>query len=303
MVHHNAFVLPPLVGTQGQLYKDEQLVRYTSWRTGGNADYVYVPAGLADLVLFLKQLPQSVPLTWLGLGSNTLVRDGGIAGVVVIMQGALTSLALTPDCTIRAEAGVSSAQLARQSARLGAKGLEFMAGIPGTVGGALAMNAGCFGGETWQHVQRVETIDRQGVVKVRPVADFVVHYRHVVRPLEEWFVAGHFSFVEGEKEASLELIRQLLRKRNQTQPTGTANCGSVFRNPPGDFAARLIEACGLKGKQVGGASVSQKHANFILNDNAATASDIEQLIALVRDAVAQKTGVELVPEVCIMGRP
>lgn len=287
---------------RGQLLQHEPLAKYTSWRTGGPADFVYIPADLDDLSQFLKQLPAVIPVTWLGLGSNTLIRDGGVEGVVIITQGALNRLDQTETKAIRAEAGVSAAQLARHSARQGSTGLEFMAGIPGTVGGALAMNAGCFGGETWRHVHMVETINRRGEIKIRPAADFEVAYRHVVRPADEWFVAGHFILQPGEREKSLNSIRELLERRNNTQPTGTANCGSVFRNPAGGFAGRLIEECGLKGLQIGGARVSEKHANFILNENNATSTDIEKLILHVREMVEGKTGVQLTPEVCIVGR-
>ena len=288
---------------RGKLLKDEPLAHYTSWRTGGPADYVYIPADLDDLSNFLRELPESIRLTWLGLGSNTLVRDGGIDGVVVITQGALNQLTQVTDYEVRAEAGVASAQLARYTARLGAAGLEFMAGIPGTVGGALAMNAGCFGGETWRFVKSVETINKKGEIKVRPLSDFVVNYRHVMRPEDEWFVAGHFSLTAGDKDISLQSIRTLLEKRNSTQPTGTANCGSVFRNPPGNYAGRLIEECGLKGKRIGGASVSDKHANFIINESQSSSTDIESLINEVGAIVEQKTGVRLIPEVCIIGKP
>jgi UDP-N-acetylmuramate dehydrogenase len=287
---------------RGKLMRDEPLSGYTSWRTGGPADYLYIPADLNDLAEFLKHLPKTVPVTWLGLGSNTLIRDGGLEGVVVITQGALTSMAQTSPDEIRAESGVSAAQLARFSARQGASGLEFMAGIPGTVGGALAMNAGCFGGETWKFVKAVETINRNGEIKIRPASDFEVAYRHVARPQDEWFVAGHFMLAPGDKELSLNQIREMLERRNSSQPTGTANCGSVFRNPPGNFAGRLIEECGLKGKSCGGAHVSPKHANFIINENSATSSDIEKLISEVRSIVEEKTGITLIPEVCIIGR-
>ncbi len=288
---------------RGKFLKEESLSAYTSWRTGGPADYVYIPADLDDLSHFLRELPESMRLTWLGLGSNTLVRDGGVDGVVIITQGALNQLTQINEYEIRAEAGVASAQLARYTARLGAAGLEFMAGIPGTVGGALAMNAGCFGGETWGFVKAVETIDSKGQIRVRPISDFVVNYRHVMRPEGEWFVAGHFSLTAGNKDISLQSIRTLLERRNNTQPTGTANCGSVFRNPPANYAARLIEECGLKGKKIGGAIVSDKHANFIINENHSSSADIENLIAEVGAIVEQKTGVRLIPEVCIIGKP
>lgn len=277
------------------------LADYTSWRVGGNAEFLFIPESLADLQSFLQDCPAHIPLTWLGLGSNTLIRDGGVEGVVIVTQGALNQLAVSNDNSIRAEAGVSAGQLARFSARAELTGLEFMAGIPGTVGGALAMNAGCFGGETWNVVSAVETINRQGEIKLRPKADFKINYRHVERPAEEWFVAGHFVLSPGDKTTSLNAIRDLLAKRNATQPTGTANCGSVFRNPPGNHAARLIEECGLKGKQIGGAVVSEKHANFILNEQNATSEDIETLISLVSDTVYAKTGIRLIREVCIIG--
>jgi UDP-N-acetylmuramate dehydrogenase len=289
---------------RGKLLKNELLADYTSWRTGGPADFVFIPADLEDLSVFLSELPPSTPVTWLGLGSNTLVRDGGVEGVVIITQGALNKLEhpVQSKEVIRAEAGVASAQLARFTARAGFSGLEFMAGIPGTVGGALAMNAGCFGGEVWTFVHEVETINRKGEIKVRSLADFEVGYRSVKRPADEWFVAGHFSLQQGDKEKSLNDIRLLLERRNNTQPTGTANCGSVFRNPPGNHAGRLIEECGLKGSFIGGACVSEKHANFILNEKSATSADIENLIAKVKTTVEEKTGVSLHTEVCIIGR-
>lgn len=287
---------------RGQLLKQELLANYTSWRIGGPADYLFIPADLEDLSNFLRHLPDSIPLTWLGLGSNTLVRDKGIEGVVIITQGALSKLAQTTPQEIRAEAGVASAQLARQSARIGSTGLEFMAGIPGTVGGALAMNAGCFGGETWRFVRAVETINRQGEIKIRDAKEFEVGYRHVKRQADEWFVAGYFSVKPGDKEKSFNQIRTLLERRSNTQPTGTANCGSVFRNPQGNHAGKLIEECGLKGKRLGQACVSEKHANFILNEGGASAADIESLISDVAKTVEQKTGIQLITEVCIIGR-
>lgn len=287
---------------RGTLLKNEMLANYTSWRVGGPADCLYIPADLDDLAQFLKHIPAALPITWLGLGSNTLVRDGGVEGVVIITQGALNKISHTNPLEVRAEAGVSAGQLARYTARLGATGLEFMAGIPGTVGGALAMNAGCFGGETWTCVQAVETINRVGEIKIRPLSDFQVNYRHVARPADEWFIAGHFRLAVGDKTKSLNDIKVFLEKRNHSQPTGTANCGSVFRNPPGNHAGRLIEECGLKGKTIGGAHVSEKHANFILNENNATSADIENLIAEVRHTVAQKKGVDLMAEVHVLGR-
>jgi UDP-N-acetylmuramate dehydrogenase len=287
---------------RGRILPKEPLAAYTSWRVGGNADFVYIPADLDDLGDFLRQMPVDVPLLWLGLGSNTLIRDGGIDGTAIITQGALNQISQSGPFLIRAEAGVACAQIARHTARLGLSGLEFLAGIPGTVGGALAMNAGCYGGETWQHVSKVETINRTGHRQIRSAQDYEVGYRHVKGPANEWFVAAHFELVQGEKKRSLEDIRLLLEKRNQAQPTSWPNGGSVFRNPPGEYAARLIEQAGLKGLAIGNARVSEKHANFIINEGSATATDIESLIWHVVDIVEQHHSIRLNPEVCILGK-
>jgi len=287
----------------GTVYPKKPLAEYTSWRVGGPADYVFIPADLNHLILFLQQIPKDVPLLWLGLGSNVLIRDGGVDGIVIITQGALKVIEQLDTNIVRAEAGVSCAQFARFTARLGMTGVEFMAGIPGTVGGALAMNAGCYGGETWQRISFVETIDQQGIKHIRPAKEFEVGYRHVKKPFPEWFVAGYFELSPGDKKQSLEDIKNLLDKRNSSQPTGLPNCGSVFRNPPNNFAARLIEQCGLKKFAVGGAYVSEKHANFFINDGTATARDVETLILKVQAIVKEKEGVHLIPEVCIIGKP
>ncbi len=288
---------------RGRLMRNASLADYNSWRVGGLAEVLYIPADLDDLVIFLHQLPANVPLFWLGLGSNVLIRDGGMEGVVIVTQGGLVNMSTQKeDYLVRAEAGVSCAQLARYTARQDLTGLEFMAGIPGTVGGALAMNAGCYGGETWSWVQQVETINRIGERRVRQAAEYEVGYRHVSRFTDEWFVAGHFKLAPGEKTRSLENIRVLLEKRNASQPTGLPNCGSVFRNPPGHYAAKLIELSGLKGTAIGGASVSEKHANFIINEGSASASDIEALIKHIGEKVMQVHGVSLIPEVCFVGR-
>jgi UDP-N-acetylmuramate dehydrogenase len=288
---------------RGRLLPQESLSGYTSWRVGGPADYVYIPADLDDLTDFLQQLPVEVPLLWLGLGSNTLIRDGGVDGVAIVTQGALNGISQCEPFLIRAEAGVGCAQIARHTARLGLQGLEFLAGIPGTVGGALAMNAGCYGGETWQRVAKVETVNRNGHRRIRPAADYDIGYRHVKGPLNEWFAAGYFELNVGEKARSLEDIRVLLEKRNMAQPTSWPNGGSVFRNPAGDYAARLIEQSGLKGTAIGNARVSEKHANFIINEGEALAVDIESLIYHVADIVEKEQGIRLNPEVCIIGKP
>ncbi|GAB6040209.1 UDP-N-acetylmuramate dehydrogenase [Endothiovibrio diazotrophicus] len=285
-------------GLRGELRFDEPLARYTTWRVGGPAERLYRPADLEDLVAFLQGLPADEPLFWLGLGSNLLVRSGGIRGTVVALSGTLNGLRRVGETKIRAEAGVACAQLARFAGRAGLSGAEFLAGIPGTVGGALAMNAGAFGGEIWRRVAGVETVDRRGVLRARGAENFTVGYRSVAGPVGEWFVAATLELEPGAEDGR---VRELLERRNRTQPIGEPSCGSVFRNPEGDHAARLIEAAGLKGSRIGGACVSQKHANFIVNDGGATPEEIETLIERVRAEVERVHGVCLQHEVRIVG--
>ena len=295
--------MTPILGPTGLKLLNEPLSGYTTWRIGGPADSLYKPAGVADLALFLKQCDAKEPLMWLGLGSNSLVRDQGVSGTVILTQGCLNGLELVGDDLIRVEAGVSCAKMARFSARLGLHGGEFWAGIPGTMGGALRMNAGCFQGETWDTVVEVETITRTGEIRRRTPAEFAIAYRSVVglEP-DEWFIAATCRLVFGEKEIALQRIKTLLAQRTTTQPTSEYNCGSVFRNPPGDHAARLIESCGLKGFLYGGAKVSEKHANFIINhEGRASAQDIEGLILHVHAEILKQTGIDLIREVHILG--
>lgn len=284
----------------GEIRTSEPMSRHTSWRTGGMAKRFFKPDNLDELATFLAQTAEDETLVWVGLGSNLLVRDGGIDGTVICTCGVLGKMALLENDLIRAEAGVSCAKFARFSVRYGLAGAEFLIGIPGTIGGALAMNAGAFGGETWPIVEAVETMDRQGRRYLRTPEEFQIAYRSVSGPVDEWFVAGHFR-LRIAREDGLAHARALLEKRNETQPTGQASCGSVFRNPEGDFAGRLIEACGLKGYTIGGATVSEKHANFIINTGDASAADIERLIHHIIERVEKEQQVRLVPEVHIIG--
>lgn len=281
---------------------NELLSDYTTWRVGGPAARLYKPFQVADLVDFLQQLPPKEPLLWLGLGSNSLIRDKGFAGTVILTQGCLKEMTLQDDNSIQVEAGVSCASMARFAARNGLSGGEFWAGIPGTMGGALRMNAGCHGEETWQKVVEVQTITRGGEIRVRKPCEFEIGYRHVVGLGEEGFLSATVQLVPGNKESSLQKIKELLAHRANTQPINEYNCGSVFRNPPGNFAASLIESCGLKGFCIGGAMVSLKHANFIINhQGSASAADIEALIRFTQEKVREQTSVELAHEVHIIG--
>ncbi|MGB5346468.1 MAG: UDP-N-acetylmuramate dehydrogenase [Woeseia sp.] len=286
---------------KGELRRDEPMSRHTSLRAGGPAEFFYKPQNLQDLSLFLASLDADTPIFWFGLGSNLLVRDAGLPGVVIATAGIFKQLERIDERGVRAGASVACTQLARQCIRWGLGPSEWFAGIPGTVGGALAMNAGAHGGETWDRVTAVRTIDRQGIVRERTPDDFKIAYRSVTGPAEEWFVEGQFEF-DLDANPSIENMKKMLARRKETQPLGLPSCGSVFRNPPGDHAARLIDACGLKGYRVGGAEVSQKHANFIINIDNASASDIEAIINHVRKTVRDVHGVELLCEVRIVGR-
>jgi len=292
-------------GLRGVLTRDAPLGRYTSWRTGGAADILYRPADRDDLAQFVRTLPPATPITVLGLGSNTLVRDGGVRGAVVVMHDPGAALAVA-DGLLYVDAGVACPKLARFAAMHGCAQAEFLAGIPGTIGGALAMNAGCYGGETWRYVVRVEVLGRDGRFVVRTPADYAIGYRSVHRAdgsaPDGVFTAAWFQFPPGDATAARARIRELLSQRIASQPLGLPNAGSVFRNPDGDHAARLIESCGLKGHAIGAARVSEKHANFIVNPGGkARAADIEALIAHVRATVAERTGVDLEAEVRIIG--
>jgi UDP-N-acetylmuramate dehydrogenase len=288
-------------GLRGELRRDEPLAHHTSWRVGGPARRFYRPADAEDLAVFLRGLEPGEPLLWLGLGSNLLVSDAGFAGSVIQTQGSLDDLERVAELGIRAGAGASCAKTARFAARAGLSGVEFLAGIPGTLGGALAMNAGAYGGETWASVRQVRTIDRSGAVRLRTPADFRIGYRQVDGPPGEWFLEAELELEPGDPAAGLERIRDLLERRGRAQPIGLPSCGSVFRNPPGDHAARLIEAAGLKGTREGGAQVSEKHANFIINAGGASARDIARLIERVQREVERDSGVKLIPEVRRVG--
>jgi UDP-N-acetylmuramate dehydrogenase len=309
-------------GLRGTLCRDEPMARHVSWRAGGRARRTYAPADLDDMAMFLRGLPDGEPVCMVGLGSNLLVRDGGFDGTVIFTHWALREVRVVLNepmgGEITAQAGVASPKVARIAALSNLAGAEFLAGIPGTVGGAVAMNAGCYGGETWDIVAQVETMDRAGVLRVRTPGHYNVAYRSVERrcrqlsnipgsaarkhgDAEEWFVSATFRLPRGDGIKSRAKIKALLSQRIAAQPLGVPNAGSVFRNPPGDHAARLIEACGLKGRTIGGAAISAKHSNFIVNTGGASAADIEALIDLAQNTVQQRFGIALEREVRVIG--
>ncbi|SDW11158.1 UDP-N-acetylmuramate dehydrogenase [Nitrosomonas oligotropha] len=296
---------------RGEMRIDEPMSKHTTWRAGGDADRYYQPADLDDWADFLRASPYEV-IHVIGLGSNLLVRDGGLRGTVVALHARLNDLRLIEQNQsgglIYASAGVACAKVARFAAKHNLAGAEFLAGIPGTVGGALAMNAGCYGSETWEIVAQVQIIKRNGEIVVRQPGEYAIAYRSVKRQSEpagtigaEWFTGAYFRLAQGDQAQSRQRIKQLLAQRVASQPLNLPNAGSVFRNPPGDYAARLIEACGLKGCHIGGAMVSPKHANFIVNTGNASAADIEALIMMVQSRVKKATGIALIQEVRIIG--
>ena len=295
-----------LATLRGRWMDDEPMARHVSWRAGGVARRAYEPADLDDLASMMTTLPAEEPVLFVGLGSNLLIRDAGFRGTVVFTHSVLKAIAYVAMGEIHVQAGVAAPKLARFAALHDLAGAEFLAGIPGTIGGALAMNAGCYGGETWRCVQRVTTVGRDGIVRDRTPQEFDIGYRHVAAvPLpgrgEEWFVAARFRFASGDGVAARATIKDLLARRIASQPLNQPNAGSVFRNPPGDHAARLIESCGLKGRRIGGAMISPRHANFVVNVGAASAADIERLIELARDEVVRRHGIALEREVRIIG--
>jgi UDP-N-acetylmuramate dehydrogenase len=297
-----------LENLRGELRLNEPMAKHVSWRAGGAAARTYAPVDLDDLAAFLRTVSVTEGLYFVGLGSNLLVRDGGLKATVVFTHWALRQIELLNSgehaIEFHAGAGIASPKAARFAALHGGEGAEFLAGIPGTLGGALAMNAGCYGGETWELVTRVTTIDRAGQLHQRGRDEYQIGYRSVKGPADEWFVAASMRVPRGDGEKSRNKIKELLSKRIASQPLQQPNAGSVFRNPVGDYAARLIEACGLKGTRIGGAEISRKHANFIVNVGGAgvtKAADIEALIDLAQNTVREKFGVELEREVRIVG--
>jgi len=286
---------------RGQILAHEKLAKYTSWRVGGDAERMYIPADKQDLQQFIASLAVDEQVFWLGLGSNLLIRDGGLRGTVINLRGKVKQMNQLDDARVYVECGVPCAHVARFCSELGLTGGEFLAGIPGTMGGALKMNAGAFGSDTWSLVESVETMIVGSESIVRNADSFEVSYRSVKGVHNACFLSAILKLSTDVDQNSQEKIKQLLAQRAATQPTNQPSCGSVFKNPEHDFSARLIEASGLKGYRIGGAEVSEKHANFIVNTGTATALDIEQLIEYVQSEVAKQHGVQLQTEVCIIG--
>lgn len=273
---------------------DEPMSKHCSLRAGGLANEFFAPTDINQLSSHLEKNKKTV--IFIGLGSNLLIRDSGFDGLVVHTKH-LKNLYFDKN-SITAGAGTTLAKLSRFAGINNKHGAEFLSAIPGSVGGALAMNAGAFGSEIWQYVTSIETIDNNGKIQQRSPDDFFIAYRSVkAKHSDEFFVSAEFDFNQTEKNIK---ARDLLDKRNASQPIGLPSCGSVFKNPNSDFAAKLIEACNLKGFCVGGACVSNKHANFIINQNSASAKDIEGLIKHIQLTVANAYDVSLETELVII---
>jgi len=283
------------------IHHDIELKDFNSWKVGGRAEQFIICDEKEILAAFIKKKKIKLPITLIGLGSNLLVRDGGIKGTVIVMHGGLKKIN-DDDGMIYSEAGVSCSKLSKFTAKNGLADSAFFSGIPGTIGGALAMNAGCYGSETWDYVQKVLMINLNGDQVERNKSDFNISYRQVINNnKDEFFLAAWFKFPKGDKEESEKRIKELLAHRKETQPLNWPTAGSTFRNPKDNFAAKLIEDCGLKGYQIGGAQVSEKHANFIINLGNASALDIENIITYIQKVVFEKKNIQLLREIRIIG--
>ena len=291
---------------KNEVLYNHNLSRYSAWRTGGVADIFYQPYNLEDLQTMLSQIPDNYPIHWLGLGSNTLFRDKGFRGLVIRTNNGLGQFKII-GTELFAMSGVPVTKLAKQQIKYEMGGIEFFSGIPGSVGGALIMNAGCDGYETWGCVSRVKVIIPEVSTEICELdrSQFEPSYRSVKIKNNNykkiWFLGAWFKLKKQSADITKNKINTLLDKRNQTQPIGTANCGSVFKNPKGEYAAELIERAGLKGFSIGNAQLSTKHCNFIINNGNATSSDIERLITLVKRKIKNKFNLDLYTEVNIVG--
>jgi len=273
---------------------NEPMSKHCSLRSGGMTSEFFLPEDINELSLFLKSNVK--PILLVGLGSNLLVRDRGFNGVTIHTKN-LKELNIT-NKYIESGAGTSLAKLSRFAQAKLKYGAEFLSAIPGSVGGALAMNAGAFGSEVWQYVVSVQTISLSGELKERFPNDYEINYRSVKhRFSDEFFISARFDFNLNKPNDN---VRELLDKRNSSQPIGLPSCGSVFKNPKDNYAAKLIESSGLKGFCIGGACVSEKHANYIINQNNATALDIENLIIHIQNTVKNLHNVELETEIIII---
>ena len=280
-------------------YYNELLSKHTAWKVGGPADIFFTPQNRDDLSNFLKS-NRGKQITWLGNGTNVLVRDGGIRGAVISTKKSIDKINMETKNSCRVEAGASCMDLALFAEKNQLGPAAFFSGIPGSIGGALTMNAGSFGMETWDLVKEVEVINEKGDISFLEKESFEIAYRAVTFPFRLWFLSCSM-FLSSDEETTKDNLIELRNQRIKTQPLSEDTCGSVFKNPPGNYAGALIEGSGLKGFKIGSASISEKHANFIVNQGGATAGDIENLINHTRQVVKKNYDIDLQLEVRIMG--
>lgn len=297
--------LPPV---RGQLLRGESLAPFTWFRVGGPADTLFLPADAEDLAQFLAALPKEVPVLPIGVGSNLIVRDGGVPGVVVRLAGrAFAQIEPLPDARIKAGAGALDSMVAKAAAKAGVEGLEFYAGIPGTIGGALTMNAGCYGRETKDVLVEATALTRTGERKIIPASAFGFTYRRNALPQELIFLDATFQGAPADPAEIQARMKEITERRESTQPIREKTGGSTFKNPilpSGEklSAWKLVDEAGMRGYRRGAAQVSEKHANFLINTGEASAADIEGLGEDVRAAVKEKHGIELEWEIKRVGR-
>ena len=288
---------------RGRLKANAPLADITWFRVGGPAELLFQPADEADLAYFLGAIPEDLPVTIIGLGSNLLVRDGGIEGVVIRLGRGFSEIAIEEGYRIRCGTAVPDVKLARAAADAGIEGLAFYRGIPGSVGGALRMNGGAHGVETVDVLVECRAVDREGGLHTLSNADMDFTYRHCGAPANLIFTQALFQGRKGEKSAIQAEMEEIAEYREAAQPIKSRTGGSTFKNPPDHKAWQLIDAAGCRGMRVGGAMVSEKHCNFLINDGGATAADLETLGETVRARVKETSGVELDWEIKRLGRP
>ena len=291
-----------LPDVRGSLKADVSLAPYTWLRVGGPAEVFFMPKDEADLALFLSSIDPDVPVTTLGVASNTLVRDGGIEGVVIRLGSAFAKIT-TDETTLTAGAAALDAKVAAVAARAGIAGLEFYAGVPGTIGGALRMNAGCYGGETKDVVRSVVALDRRGRRQVMGLDELDYSYRHCGAPSGLIFLSATFQGTADAPDAVAARMVAITESREASQPIRSRTGGSTFKNPPGGSAWQVVDAAGMRGFRVGGAQISEQHCNFMINADDASARDLETLGETVRERVKITQGIELEWEIRRFGRP
>ena len=285
---------------KGRIALSEPLARYTTFRIGGAADIYLEPLDKADALALIRSLRhEKIPFFLMGNGSNLLIADEGVKGAVVNLEAGFNYLECSPEGVITAGAGVKLAKFVDFCIGKGKGGAEMLAGIPGTLGGAVIMNAGAYGGEISDYMLSVELIRGDKLVKIAKEEGGFAYRTSSLQG--DVILEASFEFPEGMPEQMKVTRRQTMLRRNSSQPVQWPNAGSIFKNPPGDYAARLIQEAGLKGRTVGGAEISEMHANFIINRGGATAADVMALIAIAREEVLRKFGVELQLEIKLVG--